>query len=115
MELIQRAFEAFNRRDLDAFLELMDPGVEFTPYERVLEGLGPYRGHDGVRTWWDEAFTVFPAFRVEPGEIRDHGDVTLAHGRLRGEGFERRGIRLSDVAYRQMAGQETGLVERLRD
>ena len=86
VELIQRAFEAFNRRDLDAFLELMDPEVEFTPYERVLEGLGPYRGHDGVRTWWDEAFTVFPAFRVEPGEIRDHGDVTLAHGRLRGEG-----------------------------
>ena len=54
VELIQRAFEAFNRRDLDAFLELMAPEVEFTPYERALEGLGPYRGHDGVRTWWEE-------------------------------------------------------------
>jgi ketosteroid isomerase-like protein len=86
VELIRRAFDTFNARDLDAFLELMDPEVEFTPYERALEGLGPYRGHDGIRTWWEEAFAVLPDFRVEPREIRDLGDVTLTHGRLRGEG-----------------------------
>ncbi|HKP88409.1 MAG TPA: nuclear transport factor 2 family protein [Thermoleophilaceae bacterium] len=86
VELIQRSFDSFNGRDLDAFLGLMDPEVEFTPYERALEGLGPYRGHDGVRTWWEEAFTALPEFRVEPREIRDLGDVTLTHGRLRGQG-----------------------------
>ena len=86
VELIQRAFDTFNGRDLDAFLELMDPEVEFTPYERALEGLGPYRGHDGVRIWWEDAFATLPEFRVEIREIRDLGDVTLAHGRLRGEG-----------------------------
>jgi ketosteroid isomerase-like protein len=69
VELIQRAFDTFNRRDLNGFLELMDPEVEFTPYERALEGLGAYRGHDGVRTWWEEAFAALPEFRVEPREM----------------------------------------------
>jgi hypothetical protein len=41
VELSHRANDAFNRRDLDAFLALMDPGVEFTPYERAIQGLGP--------------------------------------------------------------------------
>ena len=86
VELIQRAFDTFNERNLDAFLELMDPEVQFTPYERALEGLGPYRGHVGVRTWWEEAFAALPEFRVEPREIRDLGDMTLTHGRLRGQG-----------------------------
>jgi ketosteroid isomerase-like protein len=86
VELIRRAFDAFNTRDLDAFLELMAPEVEFTPYERALEGLGPYRGHDGVRAWWEDASAAFPEFQVEPREIRDLADVTVTHGRLRGLG-----------------------------
>jgi ketosteroid isomerase-like protein len=86
VELIRRAFDAFNTRDLDAFLELMDPEVEFIPYERALEGLGPYRGHGGVREWWEDASAAFPEFQVEPREIRDPADVTVTHGRLRGQG-----------------------------
>jgi SnoaL-like domain len=60
VELNYRSHDAFNRRDLDAYLALNDPDVEFTPYERVIEGLGPYYGHDGVRTWWKEAFATLP-------------------------------------------------------
>jgi ketosteroid isomerase-like protein len=85
-DLVQRAFDAFNARDLDRFLALMDAEVEFTPYERAVEGLGPYRGHQGVRSWWDDSFAALPDFRVEPGEIRAIGDVTLTHGRLHGQG-----------------------------
>jgi hypothetical protein len=43
VELVQRAVDAVNRRDLDAYLALQDSGMEFTPYERAVEGLGPYR------------------------------------------------------------------------
>jgi ketosteroid isomerase-like protein len=86
IELIRRAFDAFNTRDLDAFLDLMDPEVEFVPYERALEGLGPYRGHDGVRAWWEDASAAFPEFQIEAHEIRDLTDVTVTHGRLRGLG-----------------------------
>jgi hypothetical protein len=86
VELVYRAIDTFNRRDLDAFLALMDPGVEFTPYERVLEGLGPYRGHDGVRTWWEDSFAALPDLSAELSEVRDLGDITFARGRLRGTG-----------------------------
>ena len=86
VELNYQSHDAFNRRDLDAFLALHDPDVQFTPYERVIEGLGPYYGHDGVRTWWKEAFATLPDFNVELDEVRDLGDMTLVRGRLGGRG-----------------------------
>ena len=86
VELLERAYDAFNRRDLDAFLALMDSDVELIPFERALEGGGAYRGHNGVKSWWNDAFAVLPEFRVEPQEIQDHGEWTLARGLLRGQG-----------------------------
>jgi ketosteroid isomerase-like protein len=86
VELLYQAIDAFNRRDLDAFLALMDSGVEFTPYERAVEGLGPYRGHDGVRNWWEDFFAALSDFSADLHEVRDLGDITFARGRLRGTG-----------------------------
>ena len=116
VELLYRAYDAFNERNLDAFLALMDADVELIPFERALEGGGSYRGHSGVRSWWNDAFAVLPDFRVEPEEIRDLGDWTLTRGRLRGHGAKSSAVFERVVlACRQMARQETGLVERLRD
>jgi hypothetical protein len=81
-----RAIDAFNRRDLGAYLMLNDPDVEFTPYEVWVQGGEPYRGHAGVRSWWEESFAVFPDLRAEVYEIRDFGDRTFASGRIRGQG-----------------------------
>jgi hypothetical protein len=78
VELLHQAIDAFNRRDLDAYLATNDPDVEFTPYERALEGLGPYRGHDSVRIWWEESFAVLPNLRAELYEVRALGDVAAA-------------------------------------
>jgi ketosteroid isomerase-like protein len=85
-DLNYRSHDAFNRRDLEGYLAFNDPDVEFTSYERAVEGLGPYRGHDGVRAWWEEVLEVMPDLRVELDEVRDLGDLTLACGRLRGTG-----------------------------
>ena len=87
VERNRRVIDAFNRRDLEAFLALMDPDVEFTPYEVMVQGGSPYRGHSGVRTWWDETFAVLPDLRAEVYEVRDLGGETyVVHGRLRGRG-----------------------------
>ena len=86
VELFYRAIDAFNRRDLGAYLALMDPEVEFTPYEVSVQGGEPYRGHAGVRSWWEESFAVFPDLRAELYEVRDLGDRTFTHGRIRGQG-----------------------------
>jgi ketosteroid isomerase-like protein len=88
VEIVRQGHATFNRRDLDAYLGLHDPDVEFTPYERAVEGLGPYRGHADVRRWWNEALAILPDFNVELHEVRDLGDQVLVHGSLRGEGAE---------------------------
>jgi ketosteroid isomerase-like protein len=84
LELMQRAIDSFNRRDLSAYLALMDPDVEAAPLTAVLEG--EYRGHDGIRRWWDALLDVLPDYTVEAVQMRDLGDVMLAdlHARAHG-------------------------------
>jgi ketosteroid isomerase-like protein len=86
VERAHRAYEAFNRRDLDAFLALVDPDVDFTT--RFVERGGSYHGHEGVRTWWDDLLRVFPDFRVEVVDVRDAADVTINALRVRGHGLD---------------------------
>jgi hypothetical protein len=54
VELVYRAADAFNRRDFDAFLALCDPDIEVSSIIAQLEGGGPFRGHEGVRSWCGE-------------------------------------------------------------
>ena len=92
VELHHRAIEAFNRRDLETWLELADERVEFVPLNLEREG-GSYRGHAGVRRFWAQYLTVFRASTIEADEVRDLGEVTLALIRFRGHGTG------SDVAF----------------
>ena len=86
VELSLLAIEAFNRRDLDAFLALMDDGVRAD--SRLVAIEGGYQGHDGIRRWWDDLFDIVPDFAVEVVDTRDLGNVTLIavdiHGRAAG-------------------------------
>jgi hypothetical protein len=86
VELHYRVVDLFNLRNLQAYLALMDPDVEWTPYEVWVQGGEPYRGHAGIRSWWEETFAVLPDLRAEVYEIRDFGDRTFASGCLRGHG-----------------------------
>ena len=84
VELTRRAFKAFDERDLDAVLELLDDDVVAFP---ILAGMeGGYRGHEGIRRWWAALLGTFPDFRAEVGQVNDLGEVTFAALRLRGRG-----------------------------
>ena len=78
------AFDAFNRRDLDAMLALMDADVEAVSRLAAIEG--GYHGHDGIRRWWGTLLEAFPDFTMEVIEVRDLGNLTLAELRTRGHG-----------------------------
>jgi ketosteroid isomerase-like protein len=86
VDLTYRSHDAFNRRDLHDFLRCCATDIEFMPYERLVLGADPYRGHDGIRTWWEETFEVIPDLRVKLHEVRDLGRLILVHGRLVGQG-----------------------------
>jgi hypothetical protein len=82
VELAYRAYEAFNRRDWDAFVALMDAEVEAESRLVVLEG--GYHGHEGLRRWWNDFLAFSPDYTIEIEELRDLGDVTLTRFRARG-------------------------------
>jgi ketosteroid isomerase-like protein len=86
VEVFWRGVSAFNCRDLDAYLELMDPDVEAVPLLVSVEG--DYRGHAGVRRWWGNLLDTFPDFAIEVVEVRDLADLTLAALRYRAHAAE---------------------------
>jgi len=87
VDRVHRGTDAFNKRDIDAFLALCDPEIEFTTRIMELEGGGPYRGHDDVRRWWKEVFEIFPNFSLEVEAVRDIGGVTVTRLRQQGQGL----------------------------
>jgi ketosteroid isomerase-like protein len=84
VELAWRIPDAMNRRDLDAFLALMDDDVEGV--SRIVAVEGGLHGHEGMRRWWENWFSAFPDYAIEVVETRDLGDLVLASLRARGHG-----------------------------
>jgi uncharacterized protein len=91
VELVQRLSGAFNSRDLDALLEVIDPAVEWIPIMAALEGR-VYRGHDGIRRWIEDLSADWELFETHQEEFREIGDRVLVFGRwrarARGSGVE---------------------------
>ena len=90
VESFKRATELLNRRDIESFLEMLDPEVEWHPaLVTLLEGEATvYRGREEVRALLQDIFEAFADFRFEFSEIRDLGDRILAVGEMRGRGTE---------------------------
>jgi ketosteroid isomerase-like protein len=88
VELARRAYDAFNRRDLDAFLAFNDPEVEFSARTVQMGGDAYLLGHDGLRKWWRDLFAVFPDYRVEVLEVREVGDYSIVALRAHAHGLE---------------------------
>lgn len=87
IELVRDAFEAFMRRDVDAALAMADPDVEFYGPTAGLAGHEtPYRGHDGLRRYFDDVATIWEVLEVVPHEFREVGDEVVALGRVYGRG-----------------------------
>ena len=89
IELVQRVFEAFADRDVEAVLEIVDPDVEFFPPTASLAGQEtPYRGHDGLRQYFEDVARIWEELEVIPHEYREVGDQVIALGRVYGRGLD---------------------------
>src|SRR4029078_13578702 len=71
VDAVRSTFEAFQKRDLDAFLDCFDPDVEYRSL--VLEVEGTYRGREGMRRWWDGLLDVFPDWNPQIVDSREVG------------------------------------------
>ena len=88
VEAFKRGLDTFNRRDVEALLEGLDPEVEWHPALPVLVGgeATVYRGHGGVREMLRDLYEAFDEIHFEISEIRDLGDRLVAIGRSRARG-----------------------------
>ena len=68
-QLLRRAYEAFNGRDIEAAIALMHPDVD---WPNAMEGTRVH-GHHGVRDYWTRQFTTIQS-RVEPRGFRADPD-----------------------------------------
>ena len=76
VELLYRTIDAISRRDLEAFMALMDQDVQAVP--RIVTVEGGLRGHEGIRQWWGTWLDAFPDWKLEVVGVRDFGDVIVA-------------------------------------
>jgi ketosteroid isomerase-like protein len=80
--------DAVNRRDLDDFLGLLQPDVEWDDREGWPGIQGVYSGPDGVRDWWARFMEVWDSVTVEIEDVTlgPGGSVLLqVSGAFRGE------------------------------
>ena len=84
VELLRQSVDAFNRRDQDAFLALMDDEVE--AHSRIVAVEGGYHGLEAIRRWWDDFLGSFPDYTIEVEEARDLGNVVLCRFEARAHG-----------------------------
>jgi ketosteroid isomerase-like protein len=85
VEIVQRAIEAWNADDLDAFLAELDAELEWHPaIQPGLEGKATiYRGHDGAREiWGQDRGEAWERLVNRPEELRDLGEAVLALGHM---------------------------------
>lgn len=84
VERTLRSYDLFNRRDLEAFIDLMDEDVRCESRLAAVEG--GYHGHEGARRWWDDFVGMFPDYVIEVEEVRDLGEITITRFIARGHG-----------------------------
>jgi ketosteroid isomerase-like protein len=116
VETVQRAIEAWNADDLDAFLDELDADVEWHPaIEPGLEGkAATYHGHDGARKIWrQDRGDAWERLTNRPQEFRDFGESVLALGRID------LSARTTGIEFSQEVGEvfdlREGKIVRIRD
>ena len=92
--MIRAGYEAWNRRDFDAVIEVLDPeivwtfagGAQFPGTEST------YHGHAGVRQFWETFIEPWDEIHIAVEEMVAQGDLVLAFVRFqargRGSGLE---------------------------
>ena len=111
-ELARRGFDALSNGGVEAMLEYVHPDFEMETLPGIAAEPQVYRGHDGVRRWWDSFYEIMDEVTVEADEVTEIGpDRALIHFKMRARGHAS-GIEVTQEA-RAVATVRDGLTLRL--
>jgi ketosteroid isomerase-like protein len=92
VETVRRAYAALAEEGVEAMLAFTDPKFEMTTPSSLATEPDTYRGHDGVRRWFDSFSDALEGVYLEGQEFRATGDqvfvVTMLRGRGRSTGID---------------------------
>lgn len=79
---VQAAFSAFAARDLEGMLRYCQPDIVLRPsvISQFTERRGPYRGHDGIRSYLQDVMAVWDELTIEPITFRRAGESVIGFG-----------------------------------
>lgn len=87
IETVRRIYEAFAVRDLEGMLAHAAPDIELVPggTQSLLGRTDPYRGHDGVREYFDDAARVWKDLTLSATDFRATAGGVVVFGHVDGE------------------------------
>jgi len=86
LEIVQRSIEGFNASGVDGILPLIHPEFEATTPPDLASEPDTYRGHDGIRRWFDSFYEVMDDIRWDAHELHEVGDRVVVEFTLRARG-----------------------------
>ena len=90
VELVRRGFEALSEGGVEALLPFIHPEFEVTTPANLAAEPDTYRGHEGIRRYFDSFYDAMDEVRFEAREFREAGGrvivptTLIARGRTTG-------------------------------
>jgi ketosteroid isomerase-like protein len=88
IELVRRGFAAYESGDIEAALEMMDPGIVVHASREFLNS-GTFHGHEGFLRWigqWNDAWDSFEQEVLDLEAVGERHVVAGVHQTARGAG-----------------------------
>jgi ketosteroid isomerase-like protein len=81
--LVERLFDAFNRRDVEAIVDVCDEGLEFFSVTGETVGRSaPYVGPAGLQDYLGDVAQAWEELLITPRRVEQRGDRVLVRGRV---------------------------------
>jgi ketosteroid isomerase-like protein len=112
VEVVRRAYDAYERDGLDGLLRYLHPEIEWTTTGAFIEA-ATYRGHDEVRRYLGSMLDEFDDGRNEPQEVIDTGDQVVVSARISGRG-KRSGAPV-ELTLASVGSLRDGMIVRIRN
>lgn len=84
MKLVERLFEAFNRRDRKEIVAVCDEAMEFFPVvtAEAVRRDAPYVGPAGLHDYLADVAEVWEELQITASELERRGETLLVRGRV---------------------------------
>jgi ketosteroid isomerase-like protein len=82
VEIVRSIYEALGRDGFEAIFEFIHPDFEAVAPPDLSVEPQTYRGHEGVRAWFESFYEAVDELRVEGEEFIDHGTRVVVPTRI---------------------------------